>query len=310
MNHSGMLRHRLRNSRVVLSLAALLALAACEPPFDPDISYPAFSGETQVTVTGWSLHAMEPFISRDGAWLFFNSLNDGKTTALHCAARVSDTEFSYQGPVAGANQETAADRLDAVASLDRNGAFYWISSRQWPEPRENVWTGVFSSGTVSGAARVLGDFYIDEGLWIIMDAEIYPDGGGLLYTNTRLNEVGIPQESRLGLAAKNPDGSFTTLASSDNALDAVSYADHLVYAPSVTEGAAELYFTRVRKGTEDTQICVSLLQDDGTFSLAKKLEIAGDMVEAPSITPDGSRLYYHKRLPADGRYHIFTMIRQ
>jgi hypothetical protein len=36
--------------------------------------YPTFGNETQVTITGYTLDAMEPQLSTDGNALFFNSL--------------------------------------------------------------------------------------------------------------------------------------------------------------------------------------------------------------------------------------------
>ncbi len=83
-----------------------------------------FSGETPVAIAGYGQDAMEPFISRDGQTLFFNNSNaDPAQTDLFFAARQSDTAFALQGPLGGAN----APSLDAVASMDDAGRFYFIS---------------------------------------------------------------------------------------------------------------------------------------------------------------------------------------
>ena len=48
---------------------------------------------------------MEPFISADGSYLFFNTSNVAPSIpALQFAARVGGDSFQYEGAVAGANQ--------------------------------------------------------------------------------------------------------------------------------------------------------------------------------------------------------------
>ena len=47
---------------------------------------------------------MEPFITRDGRYLFFNNRNDPRVdTNLHYAERVDDATFDYRGELRGAN---------------------------------------------------------------------------------------------------------------------------------------------------------------------------------------------------------------
>src|SRR5580698_6132222 len=70
----------------------------------PQSPYTAFSNPTPVTITGYSGDAMEPFISKNAQYLFFNNRNDPSiNTNLFYASRVDDQTFDYIGPVPGVN---------------------------------------------------------------------------------------------------------------------------------------------------------------------------------------------------------------
>ena len=74
-----------------------------------------FSTPVRVTINGYTGHAMEPFITRDGSYLFFNSLNDGNDTSLYYAARgADDVTFNSAAKIIGVND--TPPHLDAVAS--------------------------------------------------------------------------------------------------------------------------------------------------------------------------------------------------
>ena len=56
--------------------------------------YPSFGLEIDVTINGLSFDAMEPFISADGNYLFFNNKNDGIDTKLFYATKINDSTFT------------------------------------------------------------------------------------------------------------------------------------------------------------------------------------------------------------------------
>ena len=102
-----------------------------------------FANPTRVTINGWSDTAMEPFLSRDGAYLFFNNSNAPNVdTNLHYARRVDDLTFDYVGPLDGANSTV----LDAVASEDDAGTFYFITLRSYATDLVTLYRGAFSGG--------------------------------------------------------------------------------------------------------------------------------------------------------------------
>ncbi len=69
-------------------------------------NYPSYGDEKQVVINGLTFDAMEPFISYDGSFLFFNNLNDGINTKLFIATKVNDSTFNLMGEVNGTNQTT------------------------------------------------------------------------------------------------------------------------------------------------------------------------------------------------------------
>jgi len=270
-------------------------------------SGPAFSGEEEIVIAGYTGDAMEPFISADGNTLFFNSLNDAQDTNILYALKTASGSFDYAGEVAGVNGEVP--HLDAVSSMSDDGVFCFISTREYPDVMENFFSGVFADGAVTGLNRVQGDFYILSPGWLIMDAEISRDGNSLYYVNARFAGNAFPEESSIGIAVKS-GSEYLKDAQSADFLAHINNADHLVYAPSSSDDGMELYFTRFSSLTRKTEICVSTRSRTGdAFSIPSVIPISGAGVEAPSISRDGNTLYYHK-LGGDGKYHIYRMTRR
>lgn len=309
-------RHRDSGRGVQRAALAVLAIVAAglgarcneTPAGDPAVVSPEFGDESAVTISGYGADAMEPFLTRDGRYLFFNSLNDGVTTSLYYALRASDTQFVFQGEIGGVN--APPPHLDAVASMDAAAAFFFVSTRDYPAEIRNLRTGRFADGNVTGLAPVEGDFYIASPPgWIVMDAEISRDGETLYYVNARFDGGALPAEAKIGIARRQ-NSAFLEDRASDELLARVNAEDYLVYAPATAAGGAELYFTRIRKGAHVTEICVSTrMEGENVYSAPRRLEIGGSLAEAPTLADDGRRIYYHKKTD-DGRYHVFTMRRR
>jgi hypothetical protein len=304
------MKRNLELGQIILFCFIILIISCEKDNQGPEFpaSYPEFKDEVEVIINGYSKDAMEPFISKGGHFLFFNSLNDGDSTSLYYASRLNDTVFEFKGEIVGVNGQVP--HLDAVASMDDNDIFYFVSTRDYPSVFENYQSGKFDNGIVTDVRPVMGDFYIYNPGWLIMDAEISRDGSLLYYVNARFTGGPLPAEAILGIAEKQ-DSTFKKSSSSDDILKNVNDSNYLIYAPCISSDGNELYFTRIPKGVLITQICVSV-RDDNTenFSAPQGLEIEGNSVEAPSLTDDGERLYYHKRLRRDDKYHIFTMKRE
>ena len=130
---------------------------------------------------------MEPFLSRDGQWLFFNNRNQpGDQTDLHLAKRLSDRRFQYLGPLGGVNSPA----LEGVPSMDRDGHFYFISPRHYDATRNTMWQGRFVNGRVNRVEQLQGDAPTGRPLWLNIDAEISADGQALYFTENQWRLLG------------------------------------------------------------------------------------------------------------------------
>jgi len=284
----------------------LLLVLSCSSN-DNDISssqlYPSFGSAIDVTINGLSSDAMEPFISPDGNYLFFNNLNDGINTKLYYATKINDSTFNYVGELTGTNQ-TITPHLDAVADMDMNGNFYWTSTRNYPTELNNLFHGNFSNGNVIDIDRVQGDFNMNTPGWLIMDHGISLDGQYLYFNNAMFDDVNCvgPCETTLGVAQKENGATFTTLPNSTSILQTINDANYIYYAPCISSDNLELYYTRYLKGaiTSNTvfEICVAVRPNFlSNFSAPKVLfsEVIANLIEAPTLTLDKNIIYYHRK---------------
>lgn len=269
------------------------------------ISYPSFGPEIDVSINGLTFDAMEPFISPDGNYLFFNNINDGVDTKLFYATKINDSTFTSVVELTGTSQ-TAEHHLDAVADMDSNGNFYWTSTRDYPAELDNLFYGIFNSGNVSDIERVRGDFNMNIPGWLIMDHGISMDGQFLYFNNARFDDQNCigPCETQLGIAQKVNATTFSTLPNSTTILQNINDDDYVYYAPCISSDNLELYYTRYLKGpiTASTvlEVCVAVRKNVAdSFSIPKVLfsETISDLIEAPSLTTDKNIIYYHKKIP-------------
>ena len=86
-----------------------------------------FTNPMPVMLTGWSGGSvMEPFLSRDGGYLFFNNCerSDRPTPTCTTPSRIDDLTFQlHRGPLGGPTRRA----LEAVASEADAGTFYFIT---------------------------------------------------------------------------------------------------------------------------------------------------------------------------------------
>lgn len=290
---------------IKLTLISLLIISCSSNENDTTISiiYPSFGSEIEVTINGLSFDAMEPFVSPNGNYLFFNNLNDGINTKLYYATKVNDSTFNYVGELIGPNQ-TTTPHLDAVADLDNNGNFYWTSTRNYPTELNNLFHGTFDSGNVSNIERVQGDFNKSIPGWLVMDHGISLDGQYLYFNNARFDEANClgPCETTLGVAQKDNASTFNTLPNSVTILQNINDSDYIYYAPCISSDNLELYYTRYLKGqiTLSTvfEICVAVRSNSlSEFSVPRVLfsEVISNLIEAPTLTVDKNIIYYHQK---------------
>lgn len=293
------------NKNIILSFLFLLIISCSKNDNETSqpIAYPSFGSELDVNIIGLSFDAMEPFISSDGNYLFFNNLNDGINTKLYYATKVNDLTFNYIGELNGTNQITPP-HLDAVADMDSNSNFYWTSTRNYPTELDNLFHGTFNSGNVTNIERVQGDFNMNISGWLVMDHGISLDGEFLYFNNARFDNQNCqgPCETNIGVAKKVNATTFNKLPNSTSILQNINDSNYIYYAPCISSDNLELYFTRYLKGTITPntifEICVAVRNNSlDNFSIPKVLfsESIANLIEAPTLTVDKKIIYYHKK---------------
>ena len=300
-----------------LPLLLVLFLAACA---SDDSTVPAnkiaYENPLEVTINGYTDHAMEPFLSPDGQTLFYNSQNTGVNTKLYYAARSSDTAFEFKGEVDGAN-EAQTNQLNAVPDLDETNQFYWTSVRDYPNKLDNLHFGTYANGAVTDIGRVQGNFYVGQEGWVVMDHGISFDGQTLYYNNALLDEQNCvgPCETLLGMAKKESNGVFSKIADSDNILAQINDANFIYYAPYITKDELELYYTRYRAANvsiaTEVEVCVAIRATKTEAFGAPSVLFSSPVetiVEAPTLSADKNLLYYHQKV--NGIHKLFVRTRQ
>ncbi len=261
-----------------------------------------FEGSQRVTVTGYTDHLMEPFLSRDGSVLLFNNSNDPSVnTNLHWAVRVNDSVFQYKGEISGVN--TAS--LEGVPTLDQNGILYFVSTREYDQTLASIYQTIFTEGSATQPSQVGGISKNIAG-WLNFDVEVSASGENLYFVDGRFDQNGGPYESDIVVARKESKG-FVRLSNSPDLLRNINTTD-LEYAACISANNLELYFTRVTApitAASTPQIFGSRRNSaNEPFGVASKIQSITGFAEAASISPDGHILYYHKR-DEQGKFGLY-----
>ncbi len=293
--------------RVWLVFCLTQAGNACSAPQKLTPSAPddtTFKNPRRVALGGYDDHAMEPFLSRDGQWLFFNNRNDPPDqTDLHIARAVTPDSFHYAGRLAGAN---VTGSLDGVASMDAAGRFYWVSVRSYDQSLATLYRGAFSGGTVTGAALVAGSVVRGQPGWLIMDAEVASDGLSIVYADSRFAGGPVPAESRLASGVLTGNR-IDRDPRSEELFREVNASAPLVYAPAMTANSLELFFTGLTLPFTAELFHATRATPSSAWGNVRRIVAATGFVEGATITPDGRSLYYHK---LDGaRYRLYRLTR-
>jgi WD40-like Beta Propeller Repeat len=300
--------HRTQIWLVLVAIAALqLACgqsAAVSAPEVISASYDGFRNPQRVKIPGYDDDAMEPFLSRDGQILFFNNSNaPGVNTNLHYAYRVDDMTFEYMGEVENVN----SDVLDAVPSMDAAGNLYLVSLREYDDSLITIFRGQFVDGQVSAVSAVAG--LSEERLFRVnFDVEVSADGETLYFVDGRFRKnEHIPREANLVMAVKQGNG-FVRVENSDEIFQHIN-TDALEYAAAISADELEFFFTRLDQDLSSPPEIFRAVRSstDEPFRQPEKVSAITGFVEAATLSPDGSSLYYHMK--EDDRFVIYRVVR-
>jgi Tol biopolymer transport system component len=83
----------------------------------------------------------------------------------------------------------------------------------------------------------------------------------------------------------------------------------LNYAPSISRDGRELFFTRIADRANPQPVIYRAERSDtrSAFEAPQPVAAITGFAEAPSLSDDGRRLYYHKR--ENGRFAIYLVTR-
>ena len=288
----------------MLFFAAISLAPAAPAPVSED---GGFGPPRAVVLRDYSGDAMEPFVTRDGRWLLFNNRNGPRDqTDLFVARREVDGGYRYVGALSGANSSA----LDGVASVDRRGNFFFVSTRDFDRSGNTLWTGRLADGAATDIRPLASDFTPKRLLRLNIDLEISADGERLYVAENRWNLLrGRPSTSDLAIAAR--DGArFVRQRDSDAVMRAVNTAA-LEYAPATSEDQLTLYFTRwnaAKRGAVPEMYVSRRTRTDTAWGAPVRVVAASGFVEGPTVLPGGCEIMYHARIGE--AYRLFTVRRR
>ncbi len=306
---------------LIAALAAAFAVMSCGaaqreyldqlPEYRPEDDIPNrhWVNEERIVIRGYDGHAMEVGLSPDAEYLLFNDRRDPDKD-MHWSRRVDDRTYEYGGRV----DNTVSDRIDATPSFDGEGNLYFTTLKDFPRRPETVFVAGFRNGVALDPAPVVGDIYVPNRdlpnrVWISLDPDVSGDGRFLFYSEGLFNpRVGLPYPYNVR-GAERFDGRFVKMQ--DRILENVN-TDALEYAPAISDDGLEIFFTRIAKVAGRPKMLgiytARRAATEEPFGQAEHIEaITGD-VEAPTLTADEQRLYYHRMV--DGRFAVFRVTRR
>ena len=284
---------------VAIARSGTPAAPATIRPLADDTS--GFADAQPVAIVGYLGDAMEPFLPPDGRHLLFNDSNaPGRDTNLHVARRVDGLTFAYRGALAGANSTA----LDGVASVDRKGRLVFVSTRSYGTTLSTLYEGRFAAGRAT-RIKLLGGISRREPGWVNFDAEISADGATLYFVDGFFGAGAVPERADIVVARKVGSG-FARLANSAELLAEVN-SEALEYAPCTSADQRELFFTRLDAGGVPRILRATRQSRGEPFGPPELVAAAEGFVEAPTLSPDGTALYFHRL--DDGVFRIFRATR-
>ncbi len=112
-----------------------------------------FLNEQRVEIVGYNEDAMEPYISRDEKYLFFNNHKGENDKDLHYAKKIDNLTYQYIGEVQGVN----TSKVDANPTMDSQNNFYFVTTRDLASGDSNtLYTGIFEDGIIKNLKKIKG----------------------------------------------------------------------------------------------------------------------------------------------------------
>lgn len=296
---------------VVRSREAHFTAVAQLPEFVPEsvIQNNEWSNEELIDIQGYSADAMEIGISPDGEYLLFNDRVKGNKD-MHWATRIDDLSYKYQGRV----ENTVTKTVDGTPSFDGYGNIYFTTLKTYRKNFKSIYVARFRDGVALDPIPVEGNIYIKDKnqaskIWISLDPDISDDGSMLFYSEGRFNpRAGFPYPFNVR-GAEKVNEKFVKI---DDRILANVNTDNLEYAPTISSDGLEIFFSRISKVNGRPKFvgiytATRKSRSDPFKTPEKIMAITGD-VEAPVLSGDETRLYYHRM--NRGAFRVYRVTRK
>lgn len=259
----------------------------------------------------------EPYPSRDGQILFFNTGSKESHKDLHYA-RLIDGRWVYQDEIGGVN---SPDKVQGTPSMDDNGLFYYVDVRadamlkfgrlDWQT------MSVVDIQEFTAIPKRRGELFRQR-IHGNMDIEAAADGNTVIVSRATWGwdgrQVKYIQASKLLLSRRRGEKFEFDLEESDRILQNINTED-LEYGAALSADGKELFFTRLASRDLKTlnlrsQIMRATRENgDDPFGPPQMVESIGDkdFVEGPALSADGKTLYYHQKLGK--KFRLFRVTR-
>ena len=275
-----------------------IIFVACKK--DSEITYPTdtkFSDEKKVIITGYKSDAMEPFISKDEKYLFFNNETGDSSKNIYYAEKINDTLFDFKGEVKGVNTVS----VDGNPTMDASYNFYFISTRNLDIENKTLFGGKFENGTVTNLKVIEGTVNIRDLYRINMGTEISENGNLMYVSSAKFNvEEDFPNEGDIRFAVKE-NNVFNIPDNESYILQNINTDTSIEYAGELSANELELFFSQVTLSDPPVFKLLYAKRDNINKAFGIPISInepfknnVNAFVEAPSLSKDGKRLYYHK----------------
>jgi len=188
---------------------------------------------------------LEPFITHDGAWLYFISKRphpDGTRVEKFDLWRVPRIESGWGTPVL-LPEPISTEHDEFYPSLTTNGDLYFTSDRPGGLGGEDIWWAEWS-GDGWAEPENLGEAVNSPGPEF--NSLIAPDGSWLIFGSVREGDIG---GGDMHIAFRGPDGAFLPAVNMGEPINSAA----LDYCPALSPDGSILFFTssRVPEGSPD-----------------------------------------------------------
>lgn len=251
--------------------------------------------EEHIDIEGYSADAMEVGISPDGKYLLFNDRGEPNKD-MHWATRNNDRSYKYQGIV----QNTLSDKVDGTPSFDAKGNLYFTTLKAYPKDQRSIYKASFKDGIAYNPQPVEGDIYVKNvnfpsQLWVSLDPDISDDGTLLFYSEGRFDpRLGFPYPFNVR-GAEKVNNKFVKM---DERILANINTDHMDYAPAISADGLDIFFSRIAKVNGRMKLIgiytAKRKSRKDPFAKPEKIMAITGNVEAPVLSGDESKLYYHR----------------